>query len=440
MAKKRNEAVQVRAESNLAHDGRGVIKLNDRVYFIDGVLPSEELVFTPFNKKRGQFGGRLEKIIEANEDRVEPPCEYFGVCGGCSMQHLAPAAQIKFKAQTLKENLSRIGKVEPVEWLDPVQDALWHYRRKARPGVKFVPKKGGLIIGFRERASRYITSLKSCLTMDKKISSLLPALHELFGQCSIYNQIPQIEVAVADNTLALVIRHLAPFDTDDLKAMSAFAKKHSIQLFLQPGGLKTIHPHYPVQPEPLFYRLADYDLRFEFLPTDFLQVNAKVNEKMITQAIEFLELSDTDSVLDLFCGLGNFTLPIATQGVNVLGVEGELSLVERAQHNAKINEISNVEFRCANLHLEGAEKGLPAEGYNKLLLDPPRSGAALIAQHYVPILKPEIIVYVSCNPATLARDAGILVHQQGYQLEKAGAIDMFPHTAHVESITVFRKI
>ncbi len=439
MARKRNDPVQARSESNLSHDGRGVIKLNDRVYFVDGVLAEEEVIFTPFHKKRGQFTGRLEEIIHPSPDRVEPPCQYFGVCGGCSLQHLAPEAQIHFKAQTLIENMARIGKVEPQAWLEPLQDELWHYRRKARPGVKFVPKKGGVIIGFREKASSYITSLKSCLTLDKKISDLLPALHELFAASSIYKQIPQVEVAAADNAVAIVVRHLAPFNADDLDAMADFAGQHEVQLFLQPGGLKTIHPHYPAHPEPLFYALQDYGLKLEFLPSDFLQVNAKVNEIMIAQAIGYLELTDEDTVLDLFCGLGNFTLPLAALGADVLGVEGEQSLVDRALHNAALNNLPYAQFSCANLHLEGAEKDLPAQGYNKLLLDPPRSGAELIVDAYVPILKPELIVYVSCNPATLARDASMLVSKHGYVLEKAGAIDMFPHTAHVESIAVFRK-
>lgn len=439
MAKKRNDPIQACSESNLSHDGRGVIKHNERVYFVDGVLANEEVIFTPFHKKRGQFTGRLEEIIKASVDRVEAPCEYFGVCGGCSLQHLDPRAQIRFKANTLTENMARIGKVTPVQWLEPVQDALWHYRRKARPGVKFVPKKGGVMVGFREKASSYITSLKSCLTLDKDISDLLPDLHDLFAACSISNQIPQVEVAAADNAVALVVRHLAPFSSDDLLLLATFAEKHAVQMFLQPGGLKTIHPLYPVKPDALYYSLDQYGVKLEFLPSDFLQVNAKVNEKMIAMAIGFLELTDKDAVLDLFCGLGNFTLPLATTGVRVLGVEGEQSLVDRAIHNATLNGLAKAEFRCANLHLEGAEKGLPATGFNKLLIDPPRSGAELIVERYVPILRPELIVYVSCNPATLARDSAVLVHQHGYTLETAGAIDMFPHTAHVESIAVFKR-
>ena len=358
---------------------------------------------------------------------------------GCSLQHLSPEAQIHFKAQTLKENLVRIGHVQPQAWLSPIQDVLWHYRRKARPGVKFVPKKGPVIIGFRERASAYITSLKSCLTLDKSISDLLPDLHEMVAKTSIYNQVPQIEVAAADNAVALVVRHLAPFNVEDLALMTEFAQAHAVQLFLQPGGLHSIHPLYPAEPDALYYELPDYGLKLEFLPSDFLQVNARVNEHMIAKAIELLELKEGDAVLDLFCGLGNFTLPLAASGATVMGVEGEASLVDRARHNAELNGFPGAQFGCANLHLDGAEKGLPSLGFNKLLLDPPRSGAELIVEAYVPILQPELIVYVSCNPATLARDADILVNTHGYTLEKAGAIDMFPHTAHVESIAVFRK-
>jgi len=439
MAKKLHDPVRAHSEPNLSHDGRGVIKLDDKVYFVDGVLADEEVIFTPLRKKRGQFGGRLEEVISASPQRVDPPCEYFGVCGGCSLQHLAPESQIHFKANTLTENMARIGKVSPAQWLEPMQDALWHYRRKARPGVKFVAKKGGVMVGFRERASAYITSLKSCLTLVESISDLLPGLHELFAATTISNQIPQVEVAAADNAVALVVRHLAPFTEDDLSLLTAFSRSNGVQMFLQPGGLKTIHPLYPAEPEPLYYRLTDYQLKLEFLPSDFLQVNARVNQKMISLAIELLELSELDQVLDLFCGLGNFTLPLAAAGARVLGVEGEQGLVDRAIHNAALNGLNNAEFRCANLHLEGAEKGLPSAGYNKLLIDPPRSGAELIVSKYVPILQPELIVYVSCNPATLARDSATLVHEHGYTLEKAGAIDMFPHTAHVESIAVFRK-
>lgn len=439
MAKKLFDPVQTYSESNLSHDGRGVIKLDDKVYFVDGVLADEEVIFTPLRKKRGQFSGRLEEVLSASPLRVDPPCEYFGVCGGCSLQHLAPEAQIHFKANTLTENMARIGKVKPLQWLLPMQDALWHYRRKARPGVKYVAKKGGVMVGFRERASSYITSLKSCLTLLEPISDLLPGLHELFAATSISNQIPQVEVAAADNAVALVVRHLAPFNDDDLALLTEFARRNGVQMFLQPGGLKTIHPLYPAAPEPLYYRLDDYRLKLEFLPSDFLQVNAKVNQKMIALAIELLELNEQDQVLDLFCGLGNFTLPLASVGARVLGVEGEQGLVERAVHNAALNSLNNVDFQSANLHIEGAEKGLPAAGYNKLLIDPPRSGAELIVSKYVPILQPELIVYVSCNPATLARDSATLVHEHGYILEKAGAIDMFPHTAHVESIAVFRK-
>ncbi len=440
MARKRNDPVVATSEASLAHDGRGVIKHKERVYFVPGVLPSEQVEFTPFNKQRGSFAGRLEHVITSSEGRVTPPCEYFGVCGGCATQHLAPAAQLHFKAQLLQDNLQRIGHVQPQEWLEPLSGESFHYRRKARLGVKFVPKKGGVLVGFREKGTAYLTSLKTCLTLDQRISDLLPALHELVEGLSVHQRIPQIEVAAAHDDVALIIRHLEPLNDDDLPLLEAFGGVNQVQLMLQPAGPDSIHVVWPKPPASvpaLHYLLPDFDLTMQFRPSDFIQVNAEMNRKVVSLAVEYLELRPDDRVLDLFCGLGNFSLPIARSGAQVLGVEGEISMTEQAGHNAKLNDISNAQFNAANLHLEGAEKGLPQSGYNKMLIDPPRSGAQLIVSEYIPILKPQRIVYVSCNPATLARDADILVNQQGYKLLTAGAVDMFPHTAHVESIAVF---
>ncbi|MFT5260106.1 MAG: 23S rRNA (uracil1939-C5)-methyltransferase [Saprospiraceae bacterium] len=439
MARKRNDPVTTLSEPSLAHDGRGVVRHNERVYFVAGALPEEELVFTPFHKQRGSYNGRLEEIIKPNADRVEPPCEYFGVCGGCSTQHLSPTAQLKFKAQTLADNLQRIGQVTPEQWLEPITSDWTHYRRKARLGVKFVPKKGGVLVGFREKGTAYLTSLKSCLTLDKRIGDLLPPLHELVEGLNAPNRIPQIEVAAAEEAVALVIRNLEAMTEEDMVLLEEFAKKNEVHVLLQPAGPDSIFPVWPKQPEALYYLMPEFDLKLEFRASDFIQVNEPMNRKMVSLTVEFLELSEQDHVLDLFCGLGNFSLAVARAGASVVGVEGEQAMVDQAKHNTQLNGIDNAEFLAANLHLEGAEKGLPASGFNKLLLDPPRSGAQLIISEYVPILKPERIVYVSCNPATLARDANILVNHHGYKLLSAGAIDMFPHTAHVESIAVFER-
>ncbi len=439
MARKRNDPVVARSEPSLAHDGRGVIRHNERVYFVPGVLPEEEVLFTPFNKQRGSFAGRLEEVQKSSEDRVEPPCEYFGVCGGCATQHLHPEAQLQFKAQTLRDNLLRIGHVEPTAWLEPLTENGLHYRRKARLGVKHVPKKGGVLVGFREKGTAYLTSLQTCLTLERRLSGLLPELHALIAQLSCYDRIPQIEVASAQDAVALVIRNLVAMTEEDMQALVAFAQAQDVQLYLQPAGPDSIFPVWPANPDPLYYQMPEFDLKLEFRTTDFIQVNEIMNRKTVQAAVEHLELTQSDSVLDLFCGLGNFSLAVARSGADVLGIEGEESMTQQAMHNARINGIDNARFEAANLHLDNAEKKLPNGGYNKMLIDPPRSGAQLIVEKYVPILQPEHIVYVSCNPATLARDANILANQLGYTFTKAGAIDMFPHTAHVESIAVFVK-
>ncbi len=439
MARKRNDPQTTTVSPSLSHDGAGVVRFKENVVFVEGALPGEEIIYTPLKRMRRRFIGRLEQILSPSPHRVEPPCEYFGVCGGCAMQHLDPKQQIIFKAQVLVDNLTRIGKVEPHEWLAPMQSSLWHYRRKARPGVRFVPKKGGILVGFRERAASYITSLMSCKTLDERISHLLPSLHQLIEGLSIPTRIPQVEVAAADNTVALILRHLDPLSADDLMLLAQYAEKHAVQLFLQPGGLDTIAPLWPAEPEPLYYDLTEFDLRLQFRPFDFIQVNGDINQRLVAQAVEFLALTTDDAVLDLFCGLGNFTLPVARSGASVLGIEGEDSMVQQGRLNAEINAITNASFEKADLHSEQIAEQLPQSGFNKLLLDPPRSGAYELVKNYVPRLQPGLIVYVSCNPATLARDADVLVNEHGYTLAKAGAVDMFPQTAHVESIAVFTK-
>ncbi len=264
MARKRNDPVVALSEPSLAHDGRGVIRHNQRVYFVPGVLPEEEVLFTPFHKQRGSYAGRLEEIHKANPDRVDPPCEYFGVCGGCATQHLAPSAQLKFKAQTLIDNLQRIGQVTPEKWLEPITADWTHYRRKARLGVKFVPKKGGVLVGFREKGTAYLTSLKSCITLDKRISDLLPGLHELIESLSAPNRIPQIEVAAAEESVALVIRNLEAMTPEDMAKLTHFAKQREVQVLLQPAGPDSIFPVWPAQLKVLYYLIPEFDLKLEF--------------------------------------------------------------------------------------------------------------------------------------------------------------------------------
>lgn len=421
---------------SLSHDGRGVTRVDGKVVFVDGALPGELAEFMITRKRRSHCDAKAVNLLETSQLRVDPPCDVFGICGGCSMQHLDHDEQIVHKQQTLLDNLKRLGKVEPENLLPPLNGPVWNYRRKARLGIRYVEKKGGVLVGFRERGKSYITSLKECLTLDARISDLLPSLHELVEGLSCKTQIPQIEVAAGDNDAALVFRHLEPFTDNDHQLLIDFAQQHHVQVRLQPGGLETIKPLEPETPQPLFYELPEFNLKLFFSPTDFTQVNADINQQLISRALELLEPCENDNVLDLFCGLGNFTLPLATKARLVVGIEGNAPLVQRGAANAEFNNLSNVRFLQADLFGEHLNIELDTKP-NKLLLDPPRSGAIEVIQQLVPRYKPERIVYVSCNPATLARDSDLLVNHLGYQLKIAGVVNMFPHTSHIESIAVF---
>ncbi len=432
------EDLQARVE-DLTHDGMGVVKANDRVYFIDGVLPEELISFKPGKKRKGKFEGVALEILEPSSRRVEAECEYFGVCGGCALQHLESASQIDYKEKILLDNLTRIGKVSPGEVLTPLKGDLWNYRRKARLGVKFVPKKGGIIVGFRERKSSFITSLQQCKTLDIRISNLLPSLHELITGLSNNTRIPQIEVAAGDHRMALVLRHLESISAADIDRLKEYADFHDVDFYTQSKGPDTVIPIGHGVPEPLRYRHELFGIELEFSPLDFIQVNSSVNQLMVKQAYDFLEPIASDRILDLFCGLGNFTLPLATSGADVVGVEGDGYLVNKGRLNAEINRIENVKFELLDLHAGDLSILTDAGKFNKMLIDPPRSGAFQVVQDVIPKLQPERLVYVSCNPATLARDADVMVNHNGYSLTYVGAIDMFPHTAHVESMAVFDR-
>jgi 23S rRNA (uracil1939-C5)-methyltransferase len=423
---------------SLNYDGRGVTHVGNNTVFVDGALPGEAVTIEYRKKRRKIYEGQVLSIQQQAPDRIQPRCPYFGVCGGCSLQHMSATAQIDAKLNVLKENLQHIGKLSPEHYLPALTDQEWGYRRKARLGLRYVPKKGGLLLGFRERRSSYVTNLDACLNLDERISSLLTPLRECIASLFVPEQIPQIEVAGGEHGLVFVIRHLQALADTDLHSLRLFSQDHDVQIFLQDGGLESIYCLAPDHPEPLSFSLPDYKLTYHFLPTDFTQVNFGINRKMVAQAMGLLELDQKDAVLELFCGLGNFTLPMALQASKVLGIEGNDGLVDRARKNAERNNITNAEFRSADLY------GHPDAGlwrgfeFNKVLLDPPRSGA----QEVLPLImqqKPERIVYVSCNPATLARDSAYLVHEQGYTLYSAGVMDMFPHTSHVESIALFLR-
>jgi len=419
---------------SLDYDGRGVAHVDGKVVFIDDALPGERVQFRYRRRRRRHDSGEVENILEASPDRIEPPCRFFGTCGGCSLQHCTPEAQLRAKQQVLAGTLSHLGRVQPERWLAPVIGPAFGYRRRARLGARLVPAKGGVLIGYRERRHSYITALDECLTLAPAVSRLLVPLRTCIGMLSCAERIPQIEVAVADNATAIVIRHLLPLTEMDRTALQAFADEHDVQLFLQGGGVETVQPLVEAGYAPLHYRLPEFSLSLHFKPTDFIQVNGVVNERLVSSAISLLEPEEGDVVLDLFCGLGNFTLPIARRASSVLGIEGDTSLVERAAQNAADNGIGNASFEVGDLFTGAGPWWV--KGFNKVLLDPPRAGA-IEAVKALAAVQPERIVYVSCNPATLARDAQYLVQALGYRLESAGIVDMFPQTSHVEAITCF---
>lgn len=424
--------------ANLNHDGEGVVR-ETKICFVPGALPGESIRFQRVRSHRQHDEGQLLEVLSPSVDRVEPRCAHFGVCGGCALQHLSPAAQLELKEKELQENLARIGKVTPERWLAPLQGPAWQYRRRARLGAKFVHKRGRVLVGFRERQKPYIAALERCLILASPVDELIEPLAELIGQLEARSQIPQIEVAVGEGLTVLVFRHLVPLSESDREKLAAFEQARALRIYLQGAGPQSI---VPLQGERsrLYYRVpgVSSDLELDFEPTDFVQVNAAINRSMIVHAIELLEVGADDRVLDLFCGLGNFTLPLAQRAAAVLGVEGEAMLIERARANAARNALINASFRIANLFDPEAAKLALSGSFTRALLDPPRAGA----QEILPILaelKLPRLVYVSCHPGTLARDLGILCNDFGYTLEAAGVIDMFPHTTHVESIAVLKK-
>jgi len=424
--------------TSLSHEGRGVARVDGKIVFIDDALPGERVRYRSVKRRKSYDIGAAVQILTASPQRVTPKCEYFGICGGCIFQHLASSEQIASKQELLLETLAKIGKTVPETIIPPITGPVWGYRRKARLGVRYVLKKGGVLLGFRERQKSFITPIERCAVLDPKISALLPALRQVITNMSCYSRLPQIEAAAGDNAAALVFRHLEPLNDSDLMLLTAFAKEHHVQVFLQPNGLDSIYPLAPENPVPLFYRLNGDEISIEFGPTDFVQINQEINQDLVALVISLLQLEKTDRVLDLFCGLGNFTLPIARSAVEVVGIEGDPKLVEQAKYNAGMNGYSNVRFVSTDLCYQPIGHLLLKSSYDKVLLDPPRTGAMEIAK-YLPQLSAKRIVYVSCNPATLARDAEIIVHMHGYRLTAVGIVDMFPHTNHVESIAVFES-
>ncbi len=422
---------------SLDHEGRGVAHSDGKAIFVDGALPTEEVVHSVFKKKPKVDFANISTMVRESPYRVRPKCPNFGACGGCSMQHLEASAQVASKQRVLEDALWHIGRVKPLLVLPAIHGPYWEYRRRARLSVRYVEKKGGLLVGFNEKRTRYVMDMNRCEVLPKKISNLIPVLREVLGRLSIRAKIPQIEVVVAEKTDALVIRVLDAPSPSDEEILRSFAEEHTVNLYLQPGGQDTIRPFHPESPEGLSYSLPEFGIEMPFRPSDFTQVNFGINRAMVRRAVSMLAPHPTERIGDFFCGLGNFSLPIARSGAAVVGIEGSETLVERARENADRNGILNASFMAADLFKMNREKLAELGGFDKILIDPPRAGAQELVESIDGNEAPERIVYVSCDPATLARDAGILVHRKGYALQAAGVINMFPHTSHVESIALF---
>lgn len=428
--------------TDLTHDGRGVARRDGKAVFVAGALPGERVMAEQTAKNRHFDEAKTLEVLEASPDRVAPRCPHFGTCGGCVLQHLDEDRQIEAKQRVLLENLERIGHVTPGTVLPSLTGANWGYRRKGRFSVRRVNKKDKTLVGFREQDPRFVADLAECHTVIPEIGGKVAAFAQLVEGMAAREHIPQIEFIAGDaaadfDGVALVFRHLQPLGDADRARLVAFGQAHRFAIFLQPAGVESVHPLWPEAPQ-LAFGLAPWNVSLAFRPLDFIQVNAALNEKMIAHTFGLLDLQPDDRVLDLFCGLGNFTLPMARLVREVVGVEGDAGLVARARENAERNALANAQFHAADLTQDQRNAGWMRQGFDKLLLDPPRSGAIEVLQQ-LPLKQFGRIVYVSCHPGSLARDAGYLVNEQGYTLVSAGAMDMFPHTAHVESIALFEK-
>ncbi len=425
---------------DLSHDNRGIGRVDGKTTFISNALPGEIVNYT-LKRKRGKYDEAVAlDILKASDKRVQPKCAHADICGACSGQHLQHDYQIERKQALLLNNLQHFGDVTPEEILPPLLGPIWNYRYKARLGVRHVRKKEKVLVGFRESNGRYIAELNACEILHPAIGQRLNEFSQLIDGLSCKEEIPQIEVAIGGNDqIALIFRHLVPLTEDDTEQLKQFGVQFCFDIFLQPKGPTTIHKLWPENSsEFLSYQLPEFGLTLDFHPTDFTQVNPALNRKMVQLAVELLSPQATETLLDLFCGLGNFSLALATKAKHVIGVEGSDLMVKRASDNANKNNISNTVFYQADLAIDWTGAPWSKTTYDKVLLDPPRSGAQAIVEH-IDILQANTLLYISCNPATLARDAGILVKEKGYRLVKAGIMDMFPHTSHVESIALFHK-
>ena len=424
---------------SLDNEGRGVAHVDGKVIFIEGALPGELVEYSSYRRKPSYEQAQMTRLLSVASQRVTPRCPHFGVCGGCSMQHLEAASQTAAKQRVLEDSLWHIARLKAETIFPPISGSSWGYRYRARPSVRFVAKKGGVLVGFHEKRSSYVAVMDSCAVLPPHVSALLSPLKELIGGLSIPDRLPQIELAVGDDQTVLVLRILEALTGDDEARLRAFADRHGIVFYLQTGGPATAALFHPPETPPLAYSLPDFGVTLRFSPTEFTQVNHGVNRMLVRRAMALLKPASGERIADLFCGLGNFSLPIARSGAHVVGIEGSQPLVERARSNAELNGLGErCEFAVANLFQATPESVAALGRFDKMLIDPPREGALEFVKS-LGAEAPARIVYVSCSPATLARDAGLLVHEKGYALRGAGIASMFPHTSHVESIALFER-
>jgi 23S rRNA (uracil1939-C5)-methyltransferase len=445
-----NQSSDALEVDSLDIEGQGVARRADgKVVFIEGALPGERVQVQVQRRKNQWEQGQISVLERESAQRVRPSCPHFGLhagaCGGCKMQHLHPAAQVAAKQRVLEDNLWHLAKVRPEQVMRPIEGPAWGYRHRARLSVRFVAKKGVVLVGFHERKSRYVADMSQCAVLPPHVSALLIPLRELVGTMDQRDRLPQIELAMGDEVTALVLRHLEPLTAADSDRLAAFGRRHAVQWWLQPKGPDTVHRLEEGGPV-LAYALPDFGVTMPYRPTDFTQVNPSINRVLVTRALGLLDVQPQERVVDWFCGIGNFTLPLATRAREVIGIEGSAALVERAQANAASNGLSaRTRFEVRNLFEVGAPDLLAIDDMSCWLVDPPREGAFALIKALAELHSasaggwrpPRRIVYVSCNPATLARDAGLLAHQAGYRCTHAGVVNMFPHTAHVESIAAF---
>ncbi len=425
---------------SLDQEGRGVTHVEGKAIFIEGALPGETVTYSSYRKKPTYEFARIEQVLRESPNRTKPQCPHFGMCGGCALQHVELSTQVASKQRMLEDNLWHIAKVKPESMLPPIIGPAWGYRHKARLRARYVPMKGRVLVGFNEKHSSYVADMKECHVLPPHISALIVPLQELLAKLSIRDRMPQVEVAVGESVSVLVFRVLEPIEPADEPLIREFADQYGVQVWLQSKGPETATPFHPLDAPQLSYSLPEYDLVYPFMPTEFTQVNPYINRVMIRRAMALLDPHPGERIADFFCGLGNFTLPIARKGASVLGMEGSSALLRRANESAERNGLSHaVEFREADLFEKTADSLAALGHFDKWLIDPPRDGALELIKAIEDHTAPQRIVYVSCNPATLARDAGVLVQVKGYRMLAAGVINMFPHTAHVESIALFEK-